>query len=86
MTIKYAKSFWKSYIKLSLKRQKKIKEVIALFQIDHNNRVLKNHKLKGGMKGRRAISAGGDLRLIFKEYKNYTVVLFLDVGTHNQVY
>ena len=86
MTIKYAKSFWKNYVKLTSKKQSKVKKTIALFQIDTHHPSLRNHPLQGDMQGRRSISAGGDLRLVFRDYEKYTVVLFLDVGSHNQVY
>ena len=61
-------------------------QTIEIFQKDPCHPTLKNHKLKGKFKDRRAISAGGDIRLIFEEYENYTLVLFLSVGSHNQVY
>lgn len=38
------------------------------------------------MLGKRAISVMGDMRIIFEEFNDYTLVLMLDVGTHNQVY
>jgi mRNA-degrading endonuclease YafQ of YafQ-DinJ toxin-antitoxin module len=34
----------------------------------------------------RAISAGGDLRIIFMEENNYEVIHLIRIGTHNQVY
>lgn len=86
MRIEFSKKFMKRYKKLKTNQQKKIDHTLALFKIDPTSSRLKSHKLRGGMKKRQAISAGGDLRLIFEEHKNYTLVLFLDVGSHNQVY
>ena len=38
------------------------------------------------MVGLRAISVTSDIRIIFQEFFHYRVVLFLDIGTHSQVY
>lgn len=86
MKIKYSKDFKKQYSKLRLNEKRRIKKALRLFKIDYSNSTLRNHVLKGSMKDKRSISAGGDLRLIFQEYENYTLVLFLKVGSHNQVY
>lgn len=45
---------------------------------------LYDHGLKGGKLGLRAFSIGGDLRVIYSETE--TQIIFLDVGSHNQVY
>lgn len=45
-----------------------------------------NHALAGKMLGKRAFSVTGSVRIIFKEYDNYVLVLFLDIGSHPQVY
>jgi len=36
------------------------------------------------MKGLRAFSVGGDLRVVYRETEEYYE--FLDIGSHNQVY
>jgi mRNA-degrading endonuclease YafQ of YafQ-DinJ toxin-antitoxin module len=36
--------------------------------------------------GKKAISINSDLRIIFEEFDDYTLVVFLDLGTHNRVY
>lgn len=61
-------------------------ESIHLLQIEPYNPSLKNHPLHGEQIGLRAISAGGDLRLVFYEINEYKKVVFLRVGTHEQVY
>lgn len=43
-------------------------------------------KLDTKRRGKRSFSVTGDMRIIFEEHENYTMVLMLDVGTHNQVY
>jgi mRNA-degrading endonuclease YafQ of YafQ-DinJ toxin-antitoxin module len=45
---------------------------------------LDDHPLIGTMKGLRAFSVGGDLRVVHRETDEYYE--FLDIGSHNQVY
>ncbi len=86
MKIEYHKTFTKAFDKMDQKHQEKIMKVIRYFQVDPFSPTLRNHPLKGSMAGRRAFSVGGGMRIIFKEYEDYTLVLMLDVGSHNQVY
>ena len=86
MKIKYHKRFEKQFKKLLDRDKKKVINVIEIFvkNVEHLN--LRNHKLKGNLAGKRAISAGSDLRIIFEEFDSYTLVIFLDLGKHNSVY
>ncbi len=86
MKIRYHKSFEKSFKKLPQILKNKTKKAIKSFASNPRNPKLKNHALKGKMQGKRAFSVTGDVRIIFEEYENYTLVLMLDVGRHNQVY
>lgn len=86
MILNYHRKFQKDYLKLGKNDKNRINEAIKRFKKNPYDIILRNHVLKGGMKDRRVICAGGDLRLIFKEYDKYTLVLFLEVGSHNQVY
>lgn len=88
MTIKYHSLFLKHYKKRiasnpSLK--KRFTERIKLFSKDKNNLILHNHPLSGDMKGYFSFSITGDIRVVYKEEPNKTI-LFYDIGTHNQVY
>ena len=82
----YSKQFKKSYQKLSAKQQQKVDESLMLFEQNPFFSSLKNHALRGRYKGLRALSAGGDLRIVFREKEKYLEVVFLQVGSHNQVY
>ena len=86
MKLAYHKTFQKHYLKLREKEQRRVGEAIILFQKNAFAQKLENHALKGDMHGKRAVSPGGDLRIIFREKDKYTEVLFLDVDSHNQVY
>lgn len=86
MHIEYHRYFTKAFLTLRKKHQDKVSSAINEFQKDPFAKKLRNHQLKGRLSGKRAISVTGDLRIIFQEYENYTLVIMLDVGTHNQVY
>ncbi len=86
MKIQFQKFFEKRYSKLTPKLKEKVDKVIQKFKVNPFDPVLGNHSLKGSMRSKRAISVTGNVRIIFEEYEDYTLVLMLDVGTHPQVY
>ncbi|MHB8443435.1 MAG: type II toxin-antitoxin system RelE/ParE family toxin [Patescibacteria group bacterium] len=61
-------------------------ERVDMFLRDRNNPVLKDHQLKGKLKQYRSFSVAGDCRIIYKEEEKDVVFIFIDIGTHNQVY
>jgi mRNA-degrading endonuclease YafQ of YafQ-DinJ toxin-antitoxin module len=65
MNIIYHQLFMKEFLKLSSKSQDKVEKTILLLSENPHDPLLKNHALHGKHKGKRSISAGGDLRLIF---------------------
>jgi addiction module RelE/StbE family toxin len=86
MKIRYAKNFDKMFQKLRKNEKTRVNESIFKFIQNPLDPTLRNHALRGKMTGDRAISAGGDLRIIFHEEEDYVIVLMLAVGSHNQVY
>jgi addiction module RelE/StbE family toxin len=86
MKIKYHKRFEKQFKKLLIKDRQRVIETIDIFFNDPCDRCLQNHALKGSLSGKRSMSAGPDLRIIFEEIDDYTLVIFLDLGKHNRVY
>ena len=62
MIIDFHKKFDKRYDRLAPMLQLKVDRVIEKFENNPFDPSLKNHALKGGMKGRRAISVTGDVR------------------------
>jgi len=86
MKIKYHKRFEKQFKKLPEKIKNKVLEVIEIFVNDPHDKKLLNHNLKGNLLGKKAISVNSDLRIIFEEFDSYTLVIFLDLGTHNRIY
>ena len=59
---------------------------LMVFRKDPFQPSLRNHELKGNLAGKRAISVGFDLRIIYSEEGDHAVVYLLKTGTHNQVY
>jgi addiction module RelE/StbE family toxin len=86
MKIQYSKEYYKDFKKLDKRSREAVNSAVLLFEKDPFNRVLRNHALKGRRSGFRSIDAGFDLRIIFREEGGYTIVFFVEVGTHSQIY
>lgn len=54
------------------------------FKKGERDQPLNDHALTGDLKGKRAFSITGDVRVVYEETAE--VITFLDIGTHNQVY
>lgn len=81
-------SFIKSYAKRAARKPAlaaKTQERIKLFKRDCGNAILKDHRLSGAKKGLRSFSVTGDIRIIYRPAGAGEVV-FIDIGSHNQVY
>ena len=88
MKILYKNSFKKAYKKRFL-NNKKLTKLISLrinqFISNPNDPQLKNHNLLGSKKGFYSFSVTGDVRIIFY-YDQDENAIFVDIGSHNQVY
>jgi len=83
----YSNQFKKSFIKRfgnQKNSRKRIREATKLFESGVRDTPVNDHRLKGSRKDLRSFSAGGDIRVIYRETD--TTYEFLDVGSHNQVY
>lgn len=88
MKIELHPSFEKAFkkrISWNKKLVLKVNERITLFMSNPHYSVLENHKLSGKQTELRAFSINGDIRIVYFEI-NEDHVLFLDIGSHNQVY
>ncbi len=86
MKITTHKKFDKAFVKLTSEQRTSVKQAIAAFESNRHDPNLRDHSLKGKMKGLRAFSAGRDLRVIYREEGGFITVILLDAGTHAQVY
>lgn len=83
----FTKTFKKHYLK-RIKPHPNLDLLFAerrnLFVDNSNNPILEDHSLTGKMKGYRAFSITGDIRVVYYVHDN--IAYFADIGTHNQVY
>jgi addiction module RelE/StbE family toxin len=79
----FEKSF-RSRISPNQKLVKQFKQRLEFFMGGVRDYPLDDHALVGTMKGLRAFSIGGDVRVVYRETDEYYE--FLDIGSHNQVY
>lgn len=80
-------SFIKSCAKRIAKNRKLGKQYevrVDMFIAGQRGTPLNDHALTGDLQGRRSFSITGDIRVIYVELKDK--ILFLDIGTHNQIY
>ena len=84
MEFNYAKSFKKTYKKLSFTIQKKVEERLAIFIKDEFNPILGNHKLHGEYIDCRSINITADIRIIYQKRSND--YLLKEIGTHAELY
>jgi len=80
--------FLKSYqkrIQPFPKLDKQFTARLKLFKDDTKNQILRDHALEGEKQDYRAFSITGDIRVVYSLLDENTA-LFVDVGSHNQVY
>ena len=75
---------FKQRISQNKKLREQFKERLALFIAGHLCYPLHDHALTGKLAGKRAFSIAGDVRVIYVELVDS--IVFLDVGSHTQVY
>lgn len=83
--IEFTKSFTKQFKKLRTNQQERFYERLQLFKKNPQDRVLRDHALKGKYKGYRSIDIESDLRALYY-VKDNVVVVFAIIGTHGQLY
>ncbi len=86
MNILFHKNFLKRYRKLASGVQDKFDRQLALVYEDRYDARLNNHELQGKYAGYRSINVTGDIRAIFKQVGGADDLLFVDIGTHSELY
>ena len=82
--IDFSNRFDKEIRKAGTKISKKFKRRIAMFLVDQENPLLRNHGLVGKWKGCRSINITGDWRAVYVVEKDR--IIFVALGTHSQLY
>lgn len=85
MQVHFHRHFNKRFSKLPVKVQSQTIERVQLFSLDPFNELLRNHALTGRHTGLRSIDITGDFRAIYDPVSN-DMALFVDIGTHSQLY
>ena len=85
MIIETTKTFDKQYSKLNNKTKTIYKNRITIFKDNPFDFKLRNHALKGKYLGYRSIDITGDTRVLYT-VKGNVVIVFVFIGTHNQLY
>lgn len=87
--ISFSSSF-KNVFKKKIKNNKRIEKAfwncVEIFIDEPFNRKLKTHKLTGNLKDLWSFSIEFDLRVIFYFTAKNKKVVFIDIGTHDEVY
>lgn len=79
------KRFEKSYLKFTKKIKDSFKKRRDLFLENNKDPLLGVHLLHGEYDGFQSFKVTGDIRVIFKEIKK-NIFLFLDIGSHSELY
>ena len=84
MEIVFHKQFKKKFKKLPVKVRQQFFEHLELFTSDSTHPTLNNHSVDKAFPDCRSINVTGDYRAIF--YLEVTVVTFITIGTHSELY
>ncbi len=88
LEISFDESFKRAYkkrIKNNINLEQKFKNKLQIFRDSPFDSRLKTHKLSGKLKDLWSFSIEYDQRVIFY-FADENKVVFIDIGTHNQVY
>lgn len=85
MKIRYSRKFIKQLSKQPEKVQKAFYLRLRIFEEDPYDPILRQHPLKGKLKGMYSIDVTGDVRAIY-EVEGDKLYLYVMIGTHSQLY
>jgi len=86
MILEFSKAYQKDFDKLQLNKQARVQACLRTFLINPDTPSLRRHALKGEWLGYTSISAGGDLRLLYKEKNDNITFVFVRVSTHSDLF
>ncbi|MGB3023932.1 MAG: type II toxin-antitoxin system mRNA interferase toxin, RelE/StbE family [Candidatus Saccharimonadales bacterium] len=84
--VRYATSFVKLIAKQPVAIQRQARDRINDFRYGINLERLRDHALQGKYKGYRSINISGDVRALYYQQADGTVVIFAVIGTYSQLY
>ena len=84
--IEYSQRFIKDLKRAPQKIRLSFRARLEIFLSDNFHPLLNNHALGGKYQNYRSINITGDWRVVFKEDEDGSVVFFMALGTHSQLY
>jgi len=81
-----SKKFQKEFSKLNKILKNKTIQQLEIFTRNPFDQKLNNHLLSGKQKGQRSINISGDIRAIYEEIEKDTIVVFITLGSHSELY
>jgi len=84
MEVVFHKQFKKKFKKLTVKVQKQFYNRLDVFIHNKNHTILNNHSVDKVFTNCKSINITGDYRAIFRE--NGDVTIFVNIGTHSDLY
>ena len=79
------KKHYKKRITVGSSLEKRYIERVEIFILDKHNQIIRDHELIGKLSKFRAFWINGDVRVVY-EVVTDSLVIFVDIGTNNQVY
>ena len=86
MKLEFTKEYRKQFEKLRKNEKIRVQASLREFEINPDQPALRRHALKGEYLGYQSINAGGDLRLLYFEKDDNITFVFVNVGSHSQLY
>jgi addiction module RelE/StbE family toxin len=86
MKFETGRIFDKKYLKLGNKIRSKFRERRDLFENEPASRILNLHKLEGKFENLWSINITGDYRAIFYYKDNKQTAVFVNIGTHSELF
>lgn len=87
MKVFFHKYFQKRYRKSSSKIQDKFDSQLEIFYKNIHDERLNKHELHGKYSEHRSINVTGDIRAVYRKVNATTEdVIFVDIGTHGELY
>ncbi len=86
MIIQFSRNFEKQLIKQPGKIKIQFYKRLEIFKSNPLDPKLRNHPLKGKYSKYKSINITGDIRALYTENSDGTIVLFAFIGSHSQLY
>lgn len=83
--IDFTKKFTKQFKLLRPNQKERFYQRLELFKQNPQDRILRDHALKGKYIGYRSIDIEGDLRALYY-VKDDIIIIFAFIGSHSQLY